>query len=84
MKKGILTALFFLTWFFDAWSQEDFRLVKIDNSEYPVIEVFIRTDQGINPNEIIVKENGKDVKIAADTIPAREIYKGRSILKQKR
>jgi hypothetical protein len=64
----------------EAFAQEDFKIVKVDNSEFPVIEVYIRTDKGINPNDLIVKEKESIKKISADTVPAREVYKGRSVL----
>jgi hypothetical protein len=80
MKIKILTCFLLFGLFFKIQAQEDIRLVKIDNSNYPDIEVFIRSKTGINPNEISIIENNKKIKIKADTIPARDVYKGRSIL----
>ena len=82
MKLRYKSAYFIILLFssFVLKSQETVKVVKIDNSKYPFIEIFIRADETINPDEINIIENNKTKEINTDRITSKEIQKGRSLL----
>ena len=61
-------------------AQDDFKVVKIDNSDYPYIELYVRLNKSSDPKEFSVYENNKKVDFISDTILLKDYRKERSIL----
>ena len=74
----ILLIFHFLSSYLNA--QDDFKVVKIDNSDYPYIELYVRTNKSTDPKEFSVYENNKKVDFISDTILLKDYRKERSIL----
>ncbi len=80
MKHKTIIFIFFL--FISSYlnAQDDFNLVKIDNSNYPNIELYVRSNKGFSPKEFSIYENNKKVYFISDTILLKDYNKERSIL----
>ena len=80
MKHKTFIFIFFL--FISSYlnAQDDFNLVKIDNSNYPNIELYVRSNKGFSPKEFSIYENNKKVYFISDTILLKDYNKERSIL----
>lgn len=78
LKLILLSLFLFISSFI--YAQDDFKVVKIDNINYPQIELYVKTDNGIDPKEFSVYENNKKIEFISDTILQKDLKKERSIL----
>jgi hypothetical protein len=61
-------------------SQEDFDIVKIDNSDFPYIEVSIRANDNFKPDQFMIIEKDEKVDYIRDTILLSKEKKNLSVL----
>jgi len=67
VKKHIYTILVIIITTLPLLAQQDFKVEKIDNSNFPAIKVFISTQEDLDLNKLSFSENNKPLKYICDT-----------------
>ncbi len=62
------------------YAQEDLKVIKVDNSRFPKIEIILRTENNVNPGDIVILENKKVTGARIEQVKQDEYPKGQSIL----
>ena len=77
-KLILLSLILFISSYI--YAQDDFKVVKIDNLNYPEIELYVKTENNIDPKEFSVYENNNKIDFISDTVIQKDLNKERSIL----
>ncbi len=72
------TNIFILFIFFSLplFSQEDYNVEEVDNSDFPIIKVYIRANEEINLKQLFFHESNKKLKYVCDTIEGESYGNG--------
>lgn len=76
--------LFFILMFFFGnsylYAQEELKVIKVDNSKFPEIEIVLRGGSNVKQKDIFVYENNKVTDAKIDNVKQEDYPKGQSIL----
>jgi uncharacterized protein YdeI (BOF family) len=78
--RKLIVSLICLFIFMSLKSQDDFNIVKIDNSEYPYIEISIRANESFEAELFYILENDEEADYQRDTILLSKEKKNLSVL----
>ncbi|MCF6366865.1 MAG: FHA domain-containing protein [Bacteroidales bacterium] len=80
--RNDLLIFMFLFFFMNSnlYAQEELKVIKVDNSKFPEIELFLNVKSNFNPKEISITENNSTLEISIDTVKQNEIVTGQSIM----
>ncbi len=75
-----VTALLLILISIQIFSQEEIRIVKVDNSHYPDIEMLIKCDKKFDAKKLKITENKKLLTYTTKDIPVNEFHPDRAFL----